>query len=216
MGNVIQQLLILGTNTFAVEVADLVSEIPGFRVAAFVENMEIQRCQETLEDLPILWVDKLAELSHSHFAVCGLTTTFRSRFTEQAAAYGIKFATLIHPSARVSSRSSLGEGTIVSAGAIVSSHTHLGSHVILNRGALVGHHTKIGNYTSIQPGANVAGLCQIGDATHIGMGAVVLDRIKIGSHSIVGAGAVVTKDVPDNVQVIGVPARIVKENIKGK
>jgi acetyltransferase-like isoleucine patch superfamily enzyme len=48
------------------------------------------------------------------------------------------------------------------------------------------------------------------------MGALVLDHISIGSHSIVGAGAVVTKDVPDNVQVVGVPAKIVKQNIEGK
>ena len=48
------------------------------------------------------------------------------------------------------------------------------------------------------------------------MGALVLDRISVGSHSIVGAGAVVTKDVPDNVQVVGAPAKIVNENIEGK
>jgi acetyltransferase-like isoleucine patch superfamily enzyme len=48
------------------------------------------------------------------------------------------------------------------------------------------------------------------------MGAVVIDHITIGSHSVIGAGAVVTKDVPDHVLVVGVPARIVKEGIAGK
>lgn len=48
------------------------------------------------------------------------------------------------------------------------------------------------------------------------MGAVVIDRITVGSCSIVGAGAVVTKDVPDHAQVVGVPARIVKENVDGR
>ena len=69
---------------------------------------------------------------------------------------------------------------------------------------------------TIQPGANVAGACHIGQATYIGMGAIVIDHITVGSHSVVGAGAVVTKDVPDNVVVVGVPARVVKENIAGK
>ncbi len=50
----------------------------------------------------------------------------------------------------------------------------------------------------------------------IGMGAIVIDHINIGANSVVGAGAVVTKDVPANVQVVGMPARIVKENIMKK
>jgi acetyltransferase-like isoleucine patch superfamily enzyme len=48
------------------------------------------------------------------------------------------------------------------------------------------------------------------------MGAVVLDNLTIGSHAVVGAGAAVTKDGLDRVQVMGVPALIVKENISGK
>lgn len=212
----VQPLLILGTRTLAVEIADLVSEIPDYEVVGFIENMKPERCRETLEDLSIIWVDDLADLTGSHYAVCGLATTHRSRFVEQVAKYGIPFATVIHPSARISTKSSLGEGTIISVGVIIAAHTHLGRHVLVNRGALIGHHTEVGDYVTIHPGANVAGACRIGEATYIGMGAVVLDRITIGSHSVVGAGAVVTKDVPDNVQVVGVPAKIVKENIEGK
>jgi len=213
---IVEPLLILGTRTFAIEVADLACDADGFSVVGFVENMERERCDDSLEGLPVYWVEELAKLADNHSTLCGLSTTKRSRFIEQVTSYGINFATLVHPSARISSKSSLGEGSIVSVGVIISSHTHIGRHVILNRGALIGHHTKIGDYVTIQPGANIAGACHIGDATYIGMGAVITDHITIGSHSVVGAGAVVTKDVPDNVLVVGVPAKIVKENITGK
>jgi len=209
-------LLILGTRTFAVEVADLVSEISHLQLAGFVENLEREGCRETLEGLPVYWVEEVASLAQSHWAVCALSTTQRSHFTEQVAAYGLRFATAIHPSARISAKTTVGEGTIISVGAILASHSRLGCHVIVNRGALIGHHTEIGDYVSIQPGANIAGACRIGEATYIGMGAIVIDHVTIGSHSVVGAGAVVTADVPDNVLVAGVPAKVVKENISGK
>jgi acetyltransferase EpsM len=89
-------------------------------------------------------------------------------------------------------------------------------HVIVNRGALIGHHTTIGGLCSIQPGANIAGACSIGAETYIGMGAIILDHRTVGSHVVIGAGAVVTRDVPDHTQVMGIPARVVKENIEGR
>lgn len=215
MTDSVQPLLILGTRSFAVEVADLVSDIPGFQVTGFVENMDPQRCEDVLEGLPVLWVDEVASMTETHKAVCALSTTHRSRFTEQVSRQGMSFATIAHPTARISATSTLGEGAIVSAGAIIAAHTHVGNHVIVNRGALVGHHTTIGDHVTIGPGANIAGACQIGDAAYIGIGAVVIDHLTVGAHAIVGGGAVVTRDVPGNVQVVGVPAKIVKEKVKG-
>ncbi|MDR7210302.1 sugar O-acetyltransferase [Flavobacterium piscis] len=44
----------------------------------------------------------------------------------------------------------------------------------------------------------------------IGVGATILPGVTIGINSIVAAGAVVSKDVPDNVIVGGIPAKILK------
>jgi sugar O-acyltransferase (sialic acid O-acetyltransferase NeuD family) len=168
-----------------------------------------------LNGLPVHWIDGAAGLAGDHLAICGLATTHRGRFVEQAAELGFRFATVVHPSARLSSASRVGDGTILSAGVIVGAQTAIGRHVLVNRGSLIGHHSEVGDYVSIQPGANVAGACTIGESTYVGMGAVVLDHLTIGAHAIIGAGAVVTEDVPDRVQVVGVPARIVKERVEG-
>lgn len=214
--NVTRPLVILGTRTFAVEVADLASDIDGLTVAGFVENLDPGLAGTRLEGLPIYWVDELSHLSETHAAVCALSTTHRKRFIDQAIAHGIPFATLIHPTARVSRTAQIGEGAVISAGAIVAAHARIGRHVIVNRGALIGHHTALGDYVTVGPGANIGGCCDVGEATYIGIGAIVLDKLGIGTHSIVGAGAVVTKAVADRVQVMGVPARVTREGIEGR
>ena len=211
-----QKLVILGNSWLAEEMYDLISEMPEWQVDAFAENLDPQRCKKKLEGLPVIWIDELARMSSTHLAVCGISTTHRGRYTQQAAGLGMSFAAIVHPTARVSARAELGEGCFISAGCVVSTRTVLGDHVFLNRGAMIGHHTRIGELATIQPGANIAGLVEIGERTYVGMGAVVLDRIKIGKGCVIGAGAVVTRDVPDCVQVVGVPAKIVKTDIEGK
>ena len=134
----------------------------------------------------------------------------RRAYVEQAAAMGIEFATLVHPSAVVAPTARLGQGCIVAPGTVIAAHTRIGDHVILNRGVLVGHHTSVGSCVTLSPGANVAGCVEIGDGVFLGMGATVIDRRRVGAGALVAAGAVVVRDVPEGARVQGVPARAVE------
>lgn len=55
--------------------------------------------------------------------------------------------------------------------------------------------------------------CTIGAGSLVGIGAIVLNHAKIGRRSIVGAGALVPegKSYPDNVLLLGTPAKVVRE-----
>jgi sugar O-acyltransferase (sialic acid O-acetyltransferase NeuD family) len=211
-----QKLVILGAGSFAPEIADLAEDTGEYEVVAFVESWDRSKTQQTLVGRPIMWVEEAASLAATHRAVCALGTTQRRGFIEQVAAFGFSFATIIHPSARLSAKSSVGEGSILSAGVIIAAYTTIGRHVIINRGGLIGHHTHIGDYTTVSPGVNIAASVTIGESTYLGMGAIIVDHLTIGAQVMVGAGSVVARHVPDRVQVMGMPARIIKQNIEGK
>ena len=51
----------------------------------------------------------------------------------------------------------------------------------------------------------------IGENVWIGANATVTPGVTIGDSAVVAAGAIVTKDVPPNVIVGGVPAKIIRE-----
>jgi carbonic anhydrase/acetyltransferase-like protein (isoleucine patch superfamily) len=55
--------------------------------------------------------------------------------------------------------------------------------------------------------------CTVGSGSLIGIQAVVLNGAVIGKNSLVGAGALVTegKQFPDNVLIIGTPAKVARE-----
>lgn len=113
------------------------------------------------------------------------------------------FGKAIHPSAIISSMVEIGEGTVVMQGAIIQSGTQVGKHCIVNTGASVDHECMLGDYVHISPHATLCGNVRVGEGSWIGAGATVIPGVNIGSWSVVGAGAVVTRDLPDNVIVVG-------------
>ena len=209
------KLLVLGAGTFAMEVADLVSDIPSILLSGFVVSLPPYEPGSRLLGKPIYWIDDLSKFDGDYRAVCGIVTTKRYQFIKQVEQFGIKFTSVIHPSSRVSRMSIIGEGTVVNAGVIISTHTQIGRHVLLNRGAIIGHHNSIGDYTTISPGANLGGFVTVGDRSWIGLGANIIERVSIGNQAIISAGALVKKDVPDKTLVEGSPARIVADGVDG-
>ena len=121
-----------------------------------------------------------------------------------------KYATSVHPSAVVSPRATIDEGTVVMQGAILQSCAKIGKHCIVNTGASVDHDCEIADFVHVAPHATVLGGVKIGEGSWIGAGAVVKQYIAIGKNCMIGAGAVVLRDVPDGATVVGVPGKEIK------
>jgi len=107
------------------------------------------------------------------------------------------------------------EGAKIGNNVIISSHSFICSLVTVKDNVFIGHGVMTIN--DIKPpsrrrtGSNKEWKgTLIKEGASIGSNATLLP-VTIGKNAIVGAGAVVTKNVPDNVIVAGVPAKIIKK-----
>jgi len=123
-------------------------------------------------------------------------------------AAGLRFRTVVHPSAVVDGSAELGAGSQILAGSLVGVAARIGADVIVNSGAIVEHDCVVGAHSHVAPGAVLAGDVAVGESTHIGLGSRVIQGVTIGSACVIGAGAVVLHDIPDGTTAVGVPARI--------
>ncbi len=87
-------------------------------------------------------------------------------------------------------------------------------------GGIIFHsHVKLGEQCTIYQGVTLGdrggygGAPAVGNNVLFGAGAKVLGGITIGDNVIVGANSVVTRSVPANAIVVGLPAKIIGENL---
>lgn len=126
----------------------------------------------------------------------------------------IKFSIAIHPSSQIAKNVIIEEGTVIMVNTVINPDTRIGKHCILNTSSSVDHDCDLGDFVHISPGACLGGNIKVGKCSWIGLGASIKNNVIIGENSIIGAGAVVINDIPDNVIVVGNPAKILKTNSK--
>jgi 2,3,4,5-tetrahydropyridine-2,6-dicarboxylate N-acetyltransferase len=125
----------------------------------------------------------------------------------------------IEPGAIIRDQVEIGDNAVIMMGAILNIGASVGEKTMIDMNAVLGGRATVGKNCHIGAGAVLAGVIEppsalpvvIEDHVLVGANAVVLEGVRVGSGAVVAAGAVVIQDVPPNVVVAGIPARIIKQ-----
>jgi acetyltransferase-like isoleucine patch superfamily enzyme len=103
------------------------------------------------------------------------------------------------------------EPVYILPGTSIMPYTSISKDVMISMGVKIAHHTIIKEGCFFSQGTNIGASIVVEQLAYIGIAATLMTGVKrIGRNSLVGAGAVVIRDVPDNVVVAGVPAKVLR------
>lgn len=198
-GTILNRLLIIGASGHGKVIADIAVKC-GYKDIVFLDDNEnVKECA----GFPVIGkVSEAVTMEEDKIVAIG-NAEIRQKIQSQLS----NLVTLIHPSAVVSRRVHIGEGTVIMAGAVINTDVVIGKGCIINTGASVDHDCKLEDFVHVSVGAHVAGTVSIGSKTWIGAGATVSNNVSICGHCMIGAGAVVVKDLKKSGIYIGVPVR---------
>ena len=196
-GTLLKKLVIIGASGHGKVIADIAVK-NGYENIVFLDDDENIKLYA---GFPVVGKTKEAQcMSEDKIVAIG-----NAQIREQIQKELDNVTTLIHPSAVIGRRVTIGSGSVVMAGAVINSDAVIGEGCIINTGSSVDHDCNIGDFCHISVGAHVAGTCKIGERTWIGAGATVSNNINICSDCMIGAGAVVIKDIDKSDTYVGIP-----------
>lgn len=120
-----------------------------------------------------------------------------------------RWATAIHPTARIARDVKVGVGSFIAQYVVVQPGASIGRHVSIRVGANIGHDARVGDFVYIGPNASLCGTAEMAHAAHLGPNGVVVEGVSVGEYSVVGVGSAVTKHVGPRRVVFGMPAQFV-------
>ena len=121
--------------------------------------------------------------------------------------YGNSFIRVVPGGKLILEGGFINENVQITAGDIVE----IGSDFTCGRDVVI---RSYDGHTIEQEGYSISSPIKIGNHVWVGQGATILKGVTIGDGAIIAAGSLVTKDVPAHCIVGGMPAKVIRENVR--
>ena len=197
-----EKIIILGHGGHAKSLADAIEREGKYQIAGYVVNdtsIELEK-----DDYPIIGDDHaLADLYKSgiQYAAIGIgylgNGNIRNKLYEQLKTIGYSLPVICDPSAVVSLKARVDEGTFIGKRVIINAGAIIGRACIINSGAIVEHDCHVGDFSHVSVGTILCGNVSIGEEVFVGANATVIQQVKVENKSIIGAGEVIKKNIGD-------------------
>lgn len=108
-------------------------------------------------------------------------------------------------------------GVYIGVGAKIGKRVTLGYGglgVVIHHRCVIEDNVRIGAGVTLGGTSGIYEVPYIEEGCIIATGAKIIGPIVVGKGSVVGANAVVTRNVPPRTVVVGIPAKVIKENIE--
>jgi sugar O-acyltransferase (sialic acid O-acetyltransferase NeuD family) len=205
-------LLIFPYNGNAVEALDCIGS--AYRFVGFVDDTPEKRGTSS-DGYPVFGREAFDRFADGYvLAVPGSPSSYHAR-KDIIQGLGLaeeRFATVIHPAARVSPLASIGANVLIMAGVVITSNAVIGSHTCILPNTVIHHDAVIGDWSLIGSNVTLAGHTVVEENCYIGSGTSLMNGIRIGSGALVGLGSNVIRSVAPFARVAGNPARDIKKN----
>lgn len=212
-----KRLVIVGAGGVGREVSLIVREINNFRetwdVLGFIDD-DVSKWGNVIDNHRVIGgVDYLKTLDEATYVVIAIGNYKVKKKIVESLSGRYPFATIIHPRVLTHDFMTVGDGTIIYEGAILTIDIRIGSHVIISPKCGIGHDSIIKDYVTLLWNVNISGNDVIEEGVMMGTGSTIIQNLKIGREAMVGAGAVVVNHIPAGATVVGVPAKIIRQEV---
>lgn len=205
------RLVLFGASGLGKDTYDMVCEInkvsPEYEVVAFADDDDAKE-GGYLVGIPVRSREWLIENRGNCVCCCTIgNPALRESIMMSLMPTGIKFVTLVHPTAHISIGATVGEGTIIGRLSLIGAEARIGSGVFIDGSVNIGHDAVLDDYVTCFPRVQLSGGVRIGKGASMGGSSFVLPGKKIGAGAVVAPGSIVFGNVKANWHVMGNPAK---------
>ncbi|MEV6118684.1 acetyltransferase [Streptomyces sp. NPDC052109] len=204
------ELVIIGAGGFARETAQAVADGAEFKLLGHLDDNPALHGTE-VDGVPVLGgCDLVHDLPGARVVICvgnPRDHAARARLVRRLALSADRYATVIHPTAAVSSTCEVGPGSVLLAHCALTAAVRVGAHVAVMPHVVLTHDDVVEDYATIASGVRLGGGARLEQGAYVGSGALVREGTTVGAWSLVGMGSAVLGDVPPGEVWVGSPAR---------